>query len=188
MFQQWPGHAGLRFTASGKSDHSCQRVQNNILSKLLSCSAQLASATKSLQGIQNAAARLVFNQPNRARHTPPNFTPIQPKLNLRFWCWLSGLPLEQHPPTSVYKCIFPPARSLATELATPCCSFTTRQKVTVQNVLCSSTNLTRTAETIIFQEAAEDTPLPQALNYTLKPLYLCTYKKKKLLYISFLAS
>jgi len=50
----------------------------------LACSAQLASATKSLQGIQNAAAHLVFNQPNRARHTPPDFTPIQPKSNLRF--------------------------------------------------------------------------------------------------------
>ncbi len=70
--------AGLHFTTSERSGPFWQSMLHNFLSRPLSrldyCNALLAelpsNTIKPLQMIQNAAARLVFNEPKRAHVTP----------------------------------------------------------------------------------------------------------------------
>ncbi len=70
--------AGLHYTTSERSSPSLHSTQHNfqalVISRLDYCNALLAGLTsctiKPLQMIQNAAARLVFNEPKRAHVTP----------------------------------------------------------------------------------------------------------------------
>ncbi len=76
------------------TEHAAQLlVQALVISRLDYCNALLAglpsNTIKPLQMIQNAAARLVFNEPKRARYTSSS----------RHWCLHIEQPQSLHPPT-----------------------------------------------------------------------------------------
>ncbi len=83
-------------------------VQALVISRLDYCNALLAglpsNTIKPLQMIQNAATRLVFNEPKRAHFTPSPCTGYQLQLasSSRHWCLHIAQPQAQHPPTSTH--------------------------------------------------------------------------------------
>ncbi|KAI7805498.1 reverse transcriptase-like protein [Triplophysa rosa] len=90
------------------SEHATQvLVQALVLSRLDYCNALLAGfpacTTKPLQMIQNAAARVVFNEPKRAHVTPLfiklHWLPIALESNSRLCSWPTRPPLIWHPLT-----------------------------------------------------------------------------------------
>ncbi len=84
-------------------------VQSLVISRLDYCNAPLAglpNTIKPLQMIQNAVARLVFNEPKRA-HVTPLLSPctgyqLQLASSSRHWCLHIEQPQAQHPPTSTH--------------------------------------------------------------------------------------
>ncbi len=84
-------------------------VQALVISQLDYCNALLAglpsNTIKPLQMIQNAAVRLVFNEPKRA-HVTPLFISLHWRLQLasssRHWCLHIEQPQAQHRPTSTH--------------------------------------------------------------------------------------
>ncbi len=111
--------AGLHYTTSERSgpfltEHAAQLLlQALVISRVVYCNALLAglpsNTIKPLQMIQNAAARLVFNEPKRA-HVTPLFLQLQIASSSRHWCLHIEQPQAQHPPTSThyYESTFPP--------------------------------------------------------------------------------
>ncbi len=93
------------------TEHAAQLlVQALVVSRLDYCNALLAglpsNTIKPLQMIQNAAARLVFNEPKRTHVTPLfiSCTGYQWQLasSSRHWCLHTERPQAQHPPTSTH--------------------------------------------------------------------------------------
>ncbi len=96
------------------TEHAAQLLlQALVISRVVYCNALLAglpsNTIKPLQMIQNAAARLVFNEPKRA-HVTPLFLQLQIASSSRHWCLHIEQPQAQHPPTSThyYESTFPP--------------------------------------------------------------------------------
>ncbi len=88
------------------TEHAAQLlVQALVISRLDYCNALLAglpsNTIKPLQMIQNAAARLVFNEPKRA-HVTPLFVSLHWLSSSRHWCLHIEQPQAQHPPTSTH--------------------------------------------------------------------------------------
>ncbi len=108
--------AGLHYTTSEKSgpfltEHAAQLlVQALVVSRLDYCNALLAglpaNTIKPLQMIQNAAARLVFNEPKEPmlHLSSSHCTGYQWQLasSSRHWCLHTERPQAQHPPTSTH--------------------------------------------------------------------------------------
>ncbi len=95
------------------TEHAAQLlVQAIVISRLDYCNALLAglpsNTIKPLQMIQNAAARLVFNKPKRARDmlhlslSPCTGYRLQLASSSRHWCLHIEQPQAQHPPTSTH--------------------------------------------------------------------------------------
>ncbi len=82
-------------------------VQAFVISRLEYCNILLAglpaSATKTQQMIQNAAAHLVFNQPKRTHVTliliSLHWLPVKARIKFKVDAGFAGLLLEQHLPT-----------------------------------------------------------------------------------------
>ncbi len=101
------------------TEHATQLlVQSLVISRLDYCNALLAglpsNTIKPLQMIQNAAARLVFNEPKRA-HVIPLFVslhwlPVAARIQFKTLMLAFRQPQAQHPPTSTqyYKSTSPP--------------------------------------------------------------------------------
>ncbi len=97
-------------------------VQALVISRLDYCNALLAglpsNTIKPLQMIQNAAARLVFNEHKRAHVTPLHLSlspctgsRLQLVSSSRHWCLHIKQPQAQHPPTSTHYPPPPPIRT-----------------------------------------------------------------------------
>ncbi len=85
------------------TEHAAQLL---VISRKDYCNALLAglpsNTIKPLQMIQNAAARLVFNEPKRAHVTPLFMVQLQLASSSRHWCLHIKQPQAQHPPTSTH--------------------------------------------------------------------------------------
>ncbi len=93
------------------TEHAAQLlVQALVISRLDYCNALLAglpsNTIKPLQMIQNAAARLVFNEPKRAHVTPLfvslHWLPVAARIQFKTLMLAYKQPQAQHPPTSTH--------------------------------------------------------------------------------------
>ncbi len=114
------------------TEHAAQiLVQALVISRLDYCNALLAglpsNTIKPLQMIQNAAARLVFNEPKRA-HVTPLFVSLH-------WCLHIERPQAQHLPTSThyYESTSPP--EVWDLLVSDASWYHQRFRITLQNIL-----------------------------------------------------
>ncbi len=151
--------AGLHCTNIRKirpflTEHAAQLlVQALVISRLDYCNALLAglpsNTIKPLQMIQNAAARLVFNEPKRAHVTPLfvslHWLPVAARIQFKtLMLAYRNNHRAQHPPTYIYHLthyhsllrIYIPSRSLrSASERRPRGTITERLKITLQNIL-----------------------------------------------------
>ncbi len=128
------------------TQHAAQLVQALVISRLDYCSALLAglpsNTIKPLQMIQNAAARLFFNEPKRAHFTPLfislHWLAVAARIKFKTLMLAYKTTTGSAPTnfTHYYKSTSLPEVWDPEVWATPCGAITEMLKITLQNILC----------------------------------------------------
>ncbi len=169
--------AGLHFTTSERPAPSIHRTLHNFLSRpwsFLDCDALLAglpsNTIKHLQMIQNAAARLVFNEPKRAHVTPLFISALAPGCSSHpvqdtDACIQNNHRLSTHLLPLTITNLHPLQKPEICEWASPRGTITERHKITFQNVFIHRSWLVEWSSHPIRNAVPENSSLPSSLDF-----------------------